>query len=358
MEKRLQKRSDRNVTLDVMKLVASYFVIFIHNKFYGEFGLAVDSIARFAVPLFFISSGYFCFNNPLPKIKAKAIRIAKMFLWATVLYHFVNLTFYVLQGKQDVIIPYIVGIVNFETIWRFLLTNLPYSSTPLWFLIALTYTYALHYFVVKFKVPEKLMLVISCVIIALNIICWEFLPYFGIVIPVVNCFITFGYPFFALGLFFRKNQDKLRNTNTWLLVIMIVVGVAESVVSRITYERMQLFNGTVPEFLLPVQHTKPPVPELFFGTLLVLYALVVLTFKYPDIKIPVFVRKLIPCGTYIYIFHRLCGMIVVKGLKFVGVYQENMLMRNICTIGVCILSTIVALVILKIEKNIKEKKKA
>lgn len=84
MEKRLQKRSDRNVTLDVMKLVASYFVIFIHNKFYGEFGLVVDSIARFAVPLFFISSGYFCFNNPLPKIKAKAIRIAKMFLWATV----------------------------------------------------------------------------------------------------------------------------------------------------------------------------------------------------------------------------------------------------------------------------------
>lgn len=139
---------------------------------------------------------------------------------------------------------------------------------------------------------------------------------------------------------------------------MIVVGVAESVVSRITYERMQLFNGTVPEFLLSVQHTKPPVPELFFGTLLVLYALVVLTFKYPDIKTPVFVRKLIPCGTYIYIFHRLCGMIVVKGLKFVGVYQENMLMRNICTIGVCILSTIVALVILKIEKNIKEKKKA
>ena len=358
MEKRLQKSLNRNVTLDVVKLIAAYFVVFIHNKFYGEFGLAIDSIARFAVPLFFISSGYFCFNNSPDKIKVKAIRIAKMFLWATVMYHFVNLAFFVLQGKQDAIIPYITGIVNFETIWRFLFTNLPYSSTPLWFLIALVYTYAVHYLVVKFKVSEKLMLAISCVIVALDIICWEFMPIFGIVIPVVNCFVTFGYPFFTFGLYFRKNQDKLKNTKTWFLVVMFVVGAAESIISRLLYERHQLFNGTVPEFLLPVQHTKPPVPELFVGTLLILYALVVLTLKYPDIKCSGFVRTLIPCGTYIYLFHRLCGMIVVKGLKFVHIYQENMIMRNICTIGVCILSTIVALVVLKIEKNIKAKKKA
>lgn len=354
----LQKSSGRNVTLDMMKLLAAYFVIFIHNKFFGDFGLAVDSIARFAVPLFFVSSGYFCLNNSTDKIKAKAIRIAKMFLWVTVMYHFVNLAFFVMQGKNAEIVPYIIGIVKFETIWRFLLTNLPYSSTPLWFLIALVYTYAVHYFVVKFRISDKLMFVISCIIIVLNIICWEFLPIFGIVIPVVNCFFTFGYPFFSLGLFFRKNQDKLRNTKLWVLIALFVAGAAESVVSRLMYEHNELFNGKVPEFLLPVQHTMPPVPELFLGTLMTLFAIVVFTLKYPDIKCPKFVQKLIPCGTYIYLFHRLCGMIVVKGMKFVGVYQENMLMRNIATIGVCILSTIVALVVLSVEKKIKAKKKA
>lgn len=351
------KTSNRNITLDIIKLVAAYMVVFIHNKFYGNFGLAVEAVARFAVPLFFVSSGYFCYNNSLDKIKAKAIRIAKMFLWATIMYHFVNLSFFVLQGKIDEIVPYLTGMFSFETIWRFFLTNLPYSSTPLWFLLALAYTYVVHYFVVKFKVSHKLMVVISCVIIALDIVSWEIAPHFGTVIPVVNCFVTFGYPFFTLGLCFRRNQDKLKNTKSWLLILMMAVGIAESIVSRLYYQSHELYNATVPEFLLCVQHTKPPVPELFIGTVLVVFALVVFSLKYPQLSCPKWLEKLAACSTYIYIFHRLCGMVVVKGLKFVGVDTSTVLVTNLITIAVCVMSTVVAVIILKFESAVKAKRK-
>ncbi len=351
------KNSSRNITLDLFKLLAAYSVVFIHNKFYGNFGFAVEAVARFAVPLFFVSSGYFCFNNSLDKIKAKAFRIAKMFLWASVMYHIVNLTFYVLQGKTNEIVPYLTGIFSFETIWRFLLTNLPYSSTPLWFLLALAYTYVVYYFVVKFKVPHKVMMIISCVIIAADIISWSILPNFGVVIPVVNCFVTFGVPFFTFGISFRKNQDKLKNTKTWVLVPMLVVGAVISIVSRLYYQSHELYNATVPEFLLCVQHTKPPVPELFVGSLLLVFAMVVISLKYPDINCPSWLVKLASCSTYIYIFHRLCGMIVVKGLKFVGVDTSTVLVTNLITIAVCILSTVVALVVLDFEARIKAKRK-
>lgn len=351
-------RPNRNVTLDLFKLLAAYSVVFIHVKFYGNFGLALEAIARFAVPLFFVSSGYFCYNNSLDKIKAKAFRIAKMFLWTTIMYHIVNLTFFALQGKIDEIVPYLLGMFSFDTIWRFLLTNLSYSATPLWFLLALIYTYALHYFVVKFKISQKVLLIISCAIIVLEIFMWEFLPRFGIVTPVVNCFLTFGYPFFSVGLCFRKNEHKLKNISTWLLVAMLVVGVLESITSLLLFESNELYNGTIPSVLTCFVRYEKNVPELYVGTILIVFSLCAISMKYPDPKYPKFIVKLCECGTYIYIFHRLCGMIVLKGLKFVGVDTSTRFVTNVSTIAVCVLSTIVALVVLKIEPRIKAKLKS
>ena len=51
--------TQRNTTLELMKLLASYAVVFIHVLFYGRFGIIVDAIARFAVPFFFLVSGFF-----------------------------------------------------------------------------------------------------------------------------------------------------------------------------------------------------------------------------------------------------------------------------------------------------------
>ena len=52
----------RNRNLDVLKFVASIFVIFIHISFPGNFGVFVGALARFAVPAFFMVSGYFSYK--------------------------------------------------------------------------------------------------------------------------------------------------------------------------------------------------------------------------------------------------------------------------------------------------------
>lgn len=49
--------------LNILKLVASYMVVFIHVSFPGEFGKDVVYLARFAVPFFFIVSGYFSYSS-------------------------------------------------------------------------------------------------------------------------------------------------------------------------------------------------------------------------------------------------------------------------------------------------------
>ena len=65
----------RNVPLDLLKLISAYMIIFIHITFPGEFGKIIDCIARFGVPIFFMCSGYFCYNNDYIKIKKKIIHI-------------------------------------------------------------------------------------------------------------------------------------------------------------------------------------------------------------------------------------------------------------------------------------------
>ena len=55
----------KNNTLEIIKLFASYMVVLIHFYFRDGVGSLMDALARFAVPLFFVVSGfysYFCLS--------------------------------------------------------------------------------------------------------------------------------------------------------------------------------------------------------------------------------------------------------------------------------------------------------
>lgn len=73
----------RNKTLDLIKLLSAYAVIFIHFRMPGIPGAFADALSRFAVPLFFVISGYYAFGNDNKKLKRKALNIGKLYLSAT-----------------------------------------------------------------------------------------------------------------------------------------------------------------------------------------------------------------------------------------------------------------------------------
>ena len=52
----MERGSGHNDKLDLWKCVAIYSVIFIHILLPGQIGVAVNCLARFAVPLFFLSA--------------------------------------------------------------------------------------------------------------------------------------------------------------------------------------------------------------------------------------------------------------------------------------------------------------
>lgn len=52
-----------NYCLDFIKGIACICVVFMHCEFPGIMGIAVQAISRFCVPLFFMVSGYFCYQS-------------------------------------------------------------------------------------------------------------------------------------------------------------------------------------------------------------------------------------------------------------------------------------------------------
>ena len=59
----MERGSGHNDKLDLWKCVAIYSVIFIHILLPGQIGVAVNCLARFAVPLFFLSAGFFSWRS-------------------------------------------------------------------------------------------------------------------------------------------------------------------------------------------------------------------------------------------------------------------------------------------------------
>ena len=59
----------KNNTPELLKLFASYMVVFVHVIFSGYIGVAAETLARFAVPFFFLISGFYSYLGLPIKIK-------------------------------------------------------------------------------------------------------------------------------------------------------------------------------------------------------------------------------------------------------------------------------------------------
>ena len=85
---------DRNLSIDVLKVILSLFVVFLHMNFLKETqplvsNLLVNGVFRMAVPIFLVITGfYFFYINNLSKLKKWLIRT--FFLYAIWMVIYIN----------------------------------------------------------------------------------------------------------------------------------------------------------------------------------------------------------------------------------------------------------------------------
>lgn len=213
-----------NYCLDFIKGIACIFVVFMHCEFPGYLGIGTQAISRFCVPLFFMVSGYFCYQstNRITDSKQwlfnkKVQHILKITINATLFY----LAFVIIQS---LLFNNINWNITFYRFCKFILFNSPpIIAGQYWFLFALLYLYILYAIVNKLKL-QKYAYFIAGVMFVVYIIMAQGMHLLGI--PVSNMyyrnFLVEGFAFFMLGHWIHKNQSSLRISNHTLVLAIVI----------------------------------------------------------------------------------------------------------------------------------------
>lgn len=324
----------KNSTLELFKLLASYMVVFIHVLFPGKLGIIADALARFAVPFFFLVSGFYSYQITCIKIRKRIRNTVTLLILASVSYNIFDIA--VLQyGNRAGFVALLEKYTDVSTYIQFLIFNVTVNAGHVWYLWAVLYVYVIFYFVTKFHVKDKVIFRISLLLLLAHILLGEGLSVAGLKLPIwyVRNFALMGIPFFALGLFVRKYEYKFQDIPAYVIFVSVITGIFETVVSR-------WFFGE---------------NELYIGSLLILFAIVCAFIKYKDVKYPSFLTALDGCSTYIYIFHLTIsyGFYVIYGVLGIDV-SASVILENLHPLLVCVSSTVFSYLLLKILKYFKK----
>ena len=327
--------------LNLIKIIAAFFVVTIHVHFPGDFGLAVIDIARFAVPFFFMVSGFFGYcldkNRSVEKIKKRIKNIIFMFLSISVVYIVYKIVVAVLfysNSPADVL----EELFSAEAIVNFIFFNEPSVSVFLWYLPALIYTYVVFLVFEKNRLTQKMYFLIPFLFIA-GVAFREIieipsdLPAFFRNSFLFRNYLFVGVPFFLFGHYIKSNEDKIKKEFSYLsLIFIMLAGFAESVIAG----NMHLQKN------------------VYLGTFTAVFAIFVLAIKAED---RLNVKKISVAGSkysmYIYLLHILVKNIIIICVQYGGLNKLYNELKFIMPVIVFVITFIVSVVFVFIKDKIK-----
>lgn len=312
----------KNDCLNVWKAAAAFSVVLIHCRFPGDAGMAAKAAARFAVPLFFMISGYFSYGKGKETIRRRAIRIVKTLIIASAVYLVWKLVEFSLGGEMtgdDLKIMFSVKAMR-----SFLLFNQSPFMFHLWFLGSLLYCYLFYEILIHTGKEEKLYFLIP-LLIGASLFLGEGVEAMGGHTPIalVRNFWLTGLPFFLWGHWFaarwkRREGGRLFSSQIWILAFFAAaaLSVAE-----------WFFLGEA---------------ELYLGSVLAAGAIFFMALSRPDFgRGSLWARIGERDSQHIYLWHVLVYRVLVRLAHSVG-FNEYKLYQWLLPLGVCLASWMLA----------------
>jgi len=326
---------ERNIYVSSIKLISASFVVFGHVHFQGNLGRAMDCLARFTVPLFFVISGYYSYQKDAATIKRRLRKITLLALFSNALYLLYNLFPKVLFHREE-IEEYIRNILDVKTIALFLFTGKNPFSFHLWYLSAMILVYITFLLVAKFfggsgkDVRYREIYIIAACAFMFQIVFGVKAQSVGMKIDyiVYRYFLFYGFPCFTYGLFLHEYGERIVDRYSFTCgkaCIMITAGIALSLI--------QWFGiGKV---------------EVPLGMLLVVTSLALLAFVKPG---PRYSRNRVFIGmeivsTVVFIIHPLVNSIISVLINKAGLLawrESNESLFPLIVLGVSIIIGVVA----------------
>lgn len=200
----------RNHSLDTLKLICAFLVVFIHSSY--PYKADILPITDVAVPLFFCISGYFVCGaeRNLKRIS----RITQIFIWSATLYLFKTEVYHLLTANT-------LWIPSWQSIINFVIFNDVAFSYHLWYLPTYIYVLIIAYIIDKFSLWRfSLGMIIPLLLVGVYIkysisdVCPKEIEYYR------NAYFC-GLPYFLTGALI-KNTPPRHQYHTLLKVPLIL----------------------------------------------------------------------------------------------------------------------------------------
>lgn len=244
--------SRRNQRMDLYKGAAIYGVIAIHVLFPGSFGSGVRALARFCVPFFFLTAGYFNLGAGTRTLLRRCGRTAKQLALSCLPYLLLGAVLALRDGTG--LLSWLRSLFTRNTLSQFLRFHtipLPYAW-QLWFLGALLTTYLLWWAIstlaeaARRPVPYDALAVVSLLLLGLHLIFGEGFGLIGRATDnqLLRNAMLDGFPFFALGSWAAWRRHSIRAKRLpwhWLMLAGALLSLLEAKLAG----KQELYLGTL-----------------------------------------------------------------------------------------------------------------
>ncbi|WP_028235559.1 acyltransferase family protein [Pseudobutyrivibrio sp. MD2005] len=238
--KKLSKNENINLSIEKARGITCFCVCAIHFGFEGILGEKIHAILMYAVPFFFIVSGYFVYDSDLvvfqKKLKQRIKKYTIIYMKAAVIYSLLSILDWKLKyGNFIGIVDWLKRTSIFEIIvdntWPFELGG------PIWYISALVYTYIILYFLCKNRLVE-LCLPLSIFFLFINSVFTELYGIWGDELLFTGNFFTRGIPFVFLGVVIKRNVSSVVRISNITCVMFIILGIVLPVLELSFLDRL------------------------------------------------------------------------------------------------------------------------
>lgn len=228
---------NRKIGIDILKFIAAFAVVYIHFSIQGEFGEMLVSLQRWAVPIFFMITGFFYHQTVVNNKENKQIcKILKLCIYANLLFFIYKIALTILKGEN--ITLWLTETFSIKQIIKFILFNESPLAAHLWYLSAILYVLLIMKFVSKYN-KYKLLYIVTPILLILDLIFGKYsLIFFNNEIPYifVRNFLFVGIPYFTIGMYINnalktKKYNNFTNNKT-LLIILILIFCVTTILER------------------------------------------------------------------------------------------------------------------------------
>lgn len=218
----------RNYGFDSLKLICAFLVVCIHAPFPETVNYIITPIARIAVPIFFMISGYFYSKE---QVKKQVTKIFKLIIISNFIYFVYDIATSIIKGNLLLFFQKTFNITNLIDV---LLFNISPFSDHLWYLNASLYTIIIISFI-KNKIKTKKIYLIIPILLICDLIFGKYsIAIFNEEFPYiyVRNFLCVGIPYFLLGNLLSDYKEKI-NIPRFNLHILITIFAITTLLEKI-----------------------------------------------------------------------------------------------------------------------------